>query len=175
MFRCSFEGKGLWPCSTEPWPMCKNWQWIYSGYKENLCQDWEKVVSSNLLLVTNIAGVLHAELLVGTLLYQCTEHCGIYGVFRLTQSCNLWLSSVLSVFLAVNDICSKWISRTIRDTITEQSMWQLYVHKRRIHFSLMRAVRQVSKTSPKPPLESNEVLCILRPSVLLGSDKIDHV
>jgi len=59
------------------------------GYKENLCQEWENVVSSTLLLVTNIAGVLHAKLLVGTLLYQCTKHCGISGVYRLMQSCNL--------------------------------------------------------------------------------------
>jgi len=145
------------------------------GYKESVCQDWEKVVSSTLLLVTNIAGVLHAKLLVGTLLCQCTKHCGISGVYRLIQSCNLWLSSILSVLLAVNDICSKWISRTIRDTITEQPMWQLYVHNRRIHFSLMRAVCEVSKISAKPPLESNEVLCVLRPSMLWGSDKTDHV
>lgn len=145
------------------------------GCKESLCQDWEKVVCSTLLLVTNIAGVLHAKLLVGTLLYQCTKHCGISGVYRLMKSCNLWLFSVLSVLLAVNDICIKWMSRTVRHTITEQSMWQLYIHKRRIHFSLMRAVCQVSKTSAKPPLESNEVLCMLRPSMLWGSDKTDHV
>jgi hypothetical protein len=145
------------------------------GYKGSLCQDWEEVVSSTLLLVTNIAGVLDANLLVSTLLYQCTKHCGMYGVYRLMQSCNLWLPSVLSVLLAVNDICSKWISRTIRDTITEQSMWQLYVHKGRIHFNLMRTVCQVSNSSAKLSLESNEVLCILRPSMLWGSDKTDHV
>jgi hypothetical protein len=145
------------------------------GYGEILCQDWEKVVSSTLLLVTNIAGVLRAKLLEATLLYQCTEHGGISGVYRLMQSCNLWLSNVLSVLLAVNDICSKWIWRTIRDTITEQSMCQLYVHKRRIYFSCMRAVCQVSKTSAKPPLESSKVLYILRLSMLWGSDKTDHV
>jgi hypothetical protein len=49
-------------------------------YKESLCLDWEKAVSCTLLLVTNIAWVLHSKLLVATLLYKCTKHCGISGV-----------------------------------------------------------------------------------------------
>jgi hypothetical protein len=55
------------------------------GYKESLCQGWEKVVSSTLLLITNIAGVLHAKSLVGALLLSS----GISDVYRLFQSCNL--------------------------------------------------------------------------------------